>query len=101
MLQLYHIKREAWFDGAKLNGVNCKRLMDKIAEIINSIRDIFIITNKCTVSEDKINMYCNEHKQILTEMVNTYRCMRTLTIIDDLIIKKKIIVVKQCYCREI
>ena len=29
LLQMYHIKREAWFGGAKLNGVNCRRLMDK------------------------------------------------------------------------
>ena len=27
LLQTYHIKLEAWFGGAKLNGVNCKRLM--------------------------------------------------------------------------
>ena len=41
LLQMYHIKREAWFGGAKLNGVSCRRLMDKNEEIINSIRDIF------------------------------------------------------------
>ena len=45
--------------------------------------------NKGTVSEENINIYCNEHKQILTEMDNAYRCMRTLTIIDDLITKTK------------
>ena len=28
LLQIYHIKREAWFGGAKLNGVNCRRLMN-------------------------------------------------------------------------
>ena len=27
LLQMYHIKREAWFGDAKLNGVNCRRLM--------------------------------------------------------------------------
>ena len=41
LLQMYHIKREAWFGGAKLNGVNCRRLMIKNEEIINKIRDIF------------------------------------------------------------
>ena len=25
LLQIYHIKREIWFGGAKLNGVNCRR----------------------------------------------------------------------------
>ena len=34
-------------------------------------------------------MYCKEHKQILTEMDNAYRCMRTVTITDDLITKTK------------
>ena len=61
----------------------------KNAEIINSIRDIFIEMKKGTVSEDNINIYCNEHKQILTEMDNAYRCMRTLTITHDLITKTK------------
>ena len=54
LLQIYHIKREAWFGGTKLNGVNCRRLMDKNKDIINSIKDIFIELNKCTVSEDNI-----------------------------------------------
>ena len=89
MLQIYHIKREAWFGGAKLNGANCRRLMDKNEDIINSIRDIFIEMNKGTVSENNIDIYCKEHKQILTEMDNAYRCMRTLTITDDLITKTK------------
>ena len=62
LLQVYHIKREVWFGGAKLNGVNCIRLMDKNEEIINRIRDIFIEMNEGTVSEDNINMYCKEHK---------------------------------------
>ena len=57
---MYHIKREAWFGGAKLNGVNCRRLMDKNEDIINSIRDIFIEMNKGTVSENKIDIYCKE-----------------------------------------
>ena len=29
LLQMYNIKRETWCVGAKLNGVNCRRLMDK------------------------------------------------------------------------
>ena len=74
---MYHIKREAWFGGAKLNGVNCRRLMEKNEEIINSIRDIFIEMNKETVSENNIDIYCKYDKQILTEMDNAYRCMRT------------------------
>ena len=38
LLQRYHIKREAWFGGAKLNGVNVRRLMDKNEEIINMFK---------------------------------------------------------------
>ena len=86
---MYHIKREVWFGSAKLNGVNCRRLMDKNEEIIKRIRDIFIEMNKGTVSEDNINIYCNKHIQRLTEMNNAYRCMRTLTITDDLVTKTK------------
>ena len=41
LLQIYYIKREAWFGGAKLDEVNCRRLMDKNEEIINKIRDMF------------------------------------------------------------
>ena len=44
--------------------------------------------NKGTVSEDNINIYCNEHRQLLTEMDNAY-CLRTLTITDDLFTKIK------------
>ena len=51
---MYHIKREAWFGGAKLNGVNCRRLMEKNEEGINRIKDIFIEMNKGTVSENKL-----------------------------------------------
>ena len=57
LLQMYHIKGEAWFDGAKLNEINCRRLMDKNEEIINKIRDIFIEMNKGTVSEENIHNY--------------------------------------------
>ena len=28
--QTYHIKREDWFGDTKLNGVNCRRLMEKM-----------------------------------------------------------------------
>ena len=45
LLQMYHIKREAWFGGTKLNGVKRRRLMDKNEDIINNIRDIFIEMN--------------------------------------------------------
>ena len=30
LLQTYHIKREAWFGGVKLNGVNCRKLVGKM-----------------------------------------------------------------------
>ena len=63
--------------------------MDKNEEIINSIKDIFIEMNKGTVSENNIDIYCKEHKQILIEMDNAYRCMRTLTITDNLITKNE------------
>ena len=86
---MYNIKRGAFFGGAKLNGVNCRRLMDKNEGIINIIIDIFIEMNKGTVSENNIDIYCKEHKQILTEKDNAYRCMRTLIITDDLITKTK------------
>ena len=45
--------------------------------------------NKGKVSDDNINMYCDKHKQIFTEMDNAYRCMRTLKSIDKLISKTK------------
>ena len=45
--------------------------------------------NKGTVSEDNIDNYCKNHIHILTEMDNAYRCMRTLTITDDVIAKTK------------
>ena len=51
-IQMYHIKWEAWFGDAKLNRVNCRRLMDKNEYIINKIRNIFIEINKGTVSDD-------------------------------------------------
>ena len=50
--------------------------MDKNEEIINRIKDIFIEMNKGTVSENNIDIYCKDHKQILTEMNNAYRCMK-------------------------
>ena len=42
---MYYIKREAWFSSAKLNGINCRRLMDQNEVIINNIRNIFIEMN--------------------------------------------------------
>ena len=60
MLQSFHIKREAWFGCVKLNGVNCRRLIDQNEVIINNIRDIFIEMNKGTVSEKSINIYCGK-----------------------------------------
>ena len=49
----------------ELNGVNCRRLMDKNEEIINNIRDIFIEMNKGTVSDKNINMCCDKHNFFL------------------------------------
>ena len=66
LLQTYDIKREIWFGGSRLYGVNCRRFMDKNEEIIISIRNILIETNKGTVSNDNINMYCDKHKHIFT-----------------------------------
>ena len=60
---MYHIKQEAWFGGTKLNGVNCRRLMDEHEVIINNIRDIFIDLNNGTITEDNINIKCDKHKQ--------------------------------------
>ena len=37
LLKTYHIKREAWFGDAKLNGVNCRRLIDQNEKTINDI----------------------------------------------------------------
>ena len=56
LLQMYHIKQESWFGSAKLNGVNCRKLMDKDKVIINKIRDIFIEINKSTASEENIHI---------------------------------------------
>ena len=63
LLQIYYIKREAWFGGAKLNEVNCRRLMDQLKVIINNIQDIFIDMNKRTITEDNMNIYCDRHKK--------------------------------------
>ena len=44
--------------------------MDKNEEMINNIRDIFIEINKGIVSDENINIHCDKHKQILTEIDN-------------------------------
>ena len=80
-----HIKQEAWFGGAKLNGVNYRRLIDQNKVIINTIRDIFIELNKGTITKENINMYCDKHTQISNKMDHAYRCMRSLNITDELI----------------
>ena len=49
----------------------------------------FIEMNKCTVSDNNVNIYCNKHKQPFTELHNAYRCMRTFKITDKLITKTK------------
>ena len=69
LLQTYHIKREAWFGGAKLNGVNCRRLIDQNGVIINNIQDIFIEMNKGTVSEENITLYCDKYLKKLTKWI--------------------------------
>ena len=89
LLQTYHIKRESWVDGTKLNGVNYRWLIGQNEEIIKNIRDIFIEMNKGTVSEDNINMYCDKNNQFFTKPDHVYRCMRILKITDGLISKTK------------
>ena len=63
--------------------------MENNEKIINSIRDIFIGMNTSIVSDDYINIYCDKHKHIFTEMYNAYRCIRTLKITDKLISRTK------------
>ena len=46
-------------------------------------------------------MYCDKHEQIFIEIDHTYRCMRTLKIMDELISEIKIMLIKQCYCGEL
>ena len=73
---MQHIKREVWFGEAKVNRVNYRRLIDQNKVIKNIIKDVFIKMNKGTLSEENINMYCDNHKQILNEIDHAYRCMR-------------------------
>ena len=87
---MYYIKQNAWFGGDKLTGVNCRRFMDQNEVIINNIRDIFIEMNKCTVSEDKMNMHCDKYRQTFNEIYHAYHFMRTEKITDELISKQNI-----------
>ena len=84
-----HIKREAWFGGTKLNGVNYSRLIDEYEAIIKNIREIFIDTNKGIVIEDSINNVCDKYREILKEINQAYRCMRSLDITNEFIIQTK------------
>ena len=59
---MYYIKRKSWFGGTDLNGIICRRMMDKNKEIKNNIRDIFIEMIKGTVSEESIHIYCDKYK---------------------------------------
>ena len=45
--------------------------------------------NKGTVFDVNINIYCDEHKHMFTEMDHAYRCMRTLKLTDEFISKNK------------
>ena len=38
LLQMYHIKREVWFGGAKVNRVNYRRLIDQNKVIIKLLK---------------------------------------------------------------
>ena len=58
------IKLEACFDGAKANGMNCRRLMDKSEKINNNIRNIYIEMNEGTISDENINMYCDNTQTV-------------------------------------
>ena len=95
LLQMYYIKQDAWFGGDKLAGVNCRRFMDQNEVIINIIRDICIEMNKCTVSEDKMNMYCDKYKQTFNKIYHAYHFMRTEKITDELISKQNIMYIKK------
>ena len=55
--------------------------------IVNDIHDIFININKGTITEDSINNVCDTHKQILDEMDQAYRCMRSLYVTNNFIIQ--------------
>ena len=58
------IKLEACFDGTKVNGMNCRRLMDKSEKINNNIRNIYIEMNEGTISDENINMYCDNTQTV-------------------------------------
>ena len=85
---------------AKLNGVNCRRLIKHHIDVINGIKDIFIEGNKDIVSDDEIYLVTNTYKTLLSEIDEGYRCTRSLIVDDNLIGKLEFIFKKQCLCRE-
>ena len=55
--------------------------------ILNGINEIFIETSKGKVSDEEISKATNKYKNLLMEMDNGYRCIRTLSIDNNLIDK--------------
>ena len=45
--------------------------------------------NKGTVFDVNINIYCDKHKHMFTELDHAYRCMITLKLTDKFILKTK------------
>ena len=73
----------------KLNGVNCKRLMKYHIDIINGINKMFVEMSKGDVSDLDITNKTDKCKNLLKELDEVYRYVRTLTINNVLIDKTK------------
>ena len=70
--------------------------MDQYEGIIINIQDTFIDMNKSTITEDKINIFCDKHKQILNEIDQAYCCTRSLDATNNLMSKKMIMLKILC-----
>ena len=64
---------------------NCRRLTKHYDKVIDGIRLILIEISKGIISDDAINLITNTHKELLKEMNDTYRCIRSLSINDKVI----------------
>ena len=56
-------------------------------DVINGINKIFIEMSKDEVSNEEISKVTNEYKNLLMEINDMYRCIRILSIDDNLIEK--------------
>ena len=54
----------------KMNGANCRRLMNSHEQIIDGIIFIFIDMNECIVSNDDIIIIIYKHKTLLKQLMN-------------------------------